>query len=47
MFAKIGIDDFRLAFAQSNKRMLIQGTLGELYLSDYSNYPNTIIKEQA
>lgn len=46
MFAQIGMDKFRLSFGQSNKKMMIYGGIGELWLSDYSNYPNTIIKEQ-
>lgn len=47
MFGKIGLNGFKLDFGQSNKKMDIVGSIGEFYLSDYSNYPNTIIKEQA
>lgn len=47
MFGKIGLNGFKLDFGQSNKKMDIGGSIAQFYLSDYSNYPNTIIKEQA
>jgi hypothetical protein len=43
---KLGISNFRLYNGISQKRMVLSGSLKELYLIDYSRYPNTIIQEQ-
>ena len=46
MFAKVGLDNFKLDFGMSNKKMDIRGGIGELWVKDYSSYRNTIIEEQ-
>jgi hypothetical protein len=46
MFAKIGLTGFELQFAQSTRRMIIDGAITELFLLDYSGYPHTILTEQ-
>lgn len=43
MFAKLGLDNFKLDFGLSNKKMDIKGGIGDLWVKDYSNYPNTIM----
>lgn len=43
---RLGLSNFKLYNAISQKRMVLIGTLKELFFIDYSNYPNTIIEEQ-
>jgi hypothetical protein len=43
MFSKVGLTNFKLQYGMSNKKIDIIGAISELYLNDYSNYPNTII----
>lgn len=47
MFAKMGLNRFKLLFGQSTRRMLLQGSMEEMWLADYSKYPYTIYTEQA
>ena len=46
VIGKLGITNLTLYNGISNKRMILIGSLKELYLIDYSRYPNTIIEEQ-
>jgi hypothetical protein len=46
MFSRVGLNNFKLLYGMSNKKMDIVGAISELWLSDYSNYPHTLIEEQ-
>lgn len=43
---KASIVDLVLFNAMSQKRMILQGSLRQLYFKDYTNYPHTILDEQ-
>lgn len=43
MIAKVGLNGLKVDFGQSNRKMTIGGSIKELWLADYSNYPTTII----
>ena len=42
---KIGITELDLYTGISQKRLCLLGSLKQLYLVDYSRYPNTILQE--
>ena len=42
MFGKMGLNNFKLLFGQSTRRMLLQGSMEEMWFADYSKYPYTI-----
>lgn len=47
MFGKMGLNNFKLLFGQSSRRMLLKGSMSEMWYADFSKYPYTIYEEQA
>lgn len=46
MFGKLGLNNFKLLFGQSDRRMVLEGGMEEMWFADYSKYPYTIYEEQ-
>lgn len=46
MFARVGLSDFNYSLAISTRQISMTGSLQEMWVGDYSDYPDTIYQER-